>query len=182
MDFNPGTSIIIAPDSTQDVIRAIDNFRIAVVNALNSFLMTNTYGNFNSYNSAIAVVILVIDTFVKIASGMTVGLLSGITFQNNSELVVGAAGRYLIQGQISCTSSTAAEEIELGVMVDGTVTPAITGHAEVSIGGITRPGSISVSGILNLAPGTILALAVANYSTTADITVQHCNFTVVRIA
>ena len=176
---NAGT---IAPDATKDVINAIDNFKIAVVNALNGLNMTNIFGNFYANNIALAVVILVVDTFVKITGSMTAGLLASTTFQNNSELVVTSAGKYFVSAQVSCTSAVVAEEIELAVTINGNANTTATAHTEVSIGAITRPSSLSVNGIFNLAVNDVLSLALANHSTTADITIQHVNFSIVKIA
>jgi hypothetical protein len=168
------------PDSTKDIIAAIDLLKADIVTALNA--IPKAYGNFNANNVAIAVVITIVDTFVKIGSGMSAGLLLNVSFQNASELVIQTAGKYLIEAQVSCTSATTAEEVELCVQVDGTPNLTATAHTETSIGAVTRPAVICVNGIFNLTANQVLSLALSNHSTTADLQVQHANLTVLKIA
>ncbi len=143
---------------------------------------THYYGSMYANNINQSIVISSINTFVEISAGISGGLCNGFTFQNAKELKCLNSGIYLINWSVSLESPAALEESEGAIMINGNAQTIGTSHAEISIGGINRPETISGSGIFSLSVNDLISLAILNHSSTNDFIVQHVSLTILQIA
>ena len=138
------------------------------------------YGSMYNHDVGTTVNIIAQNTPTQIPEGFTQGEVNLATFGNAREITVEKAGRYAITWQISFTTASANQEIEGCVMVDGTADLTITAHRK--IGTATDTGSMSATGILDLAASAVVSLAVTNESSaTVDVDIEHANLTLTMV-
>jgi hypothetical protein len=118
------------------------------------------------------------------SDGWTVGQTNLVTFPTGGDehyISVDKAGRYLIVWSISCAqnSPTAAIELGLGIMVNGTAQNQ--GQTHRTIANATDKGNAGGTGILDLAADDQISLYIANETNTTNIDVEHANVSVVQI-
>lgn len=151
--------------------------------AWNSLLYTGfpqAYGHMYAKNATIVVNVGVANTAYEIDSGLTTGLVSGVTFGGNHYLQVAKAGIYKVDYSVSADVVAAGGQIESGVMVNGTeVTADGGGHGTIDTGDASDslPGTVIVS----LAANDQVSLFVRNHSGGNNVTVEHLNCSVTRI-
>ena len=138
------------------------------------------YGSMYNHDTPTVVDIVAMNTPTEIPSGFSQGQVNLTTFQNAKEIVVDKAGRYAVTWQISFSTASGVQEIEGCVMVGGTCGLTITAHRK--IGNAADTGSMSATGILDLAASDVISLAVTNESSsTVDVNIEHANMTVTMV-
>jgi hypothetical protein len=144
-----------------------------------------TYGEMYANNIGQVVTITVADVYVQVPAGLTGGLNNGFTFQNARELKCLVAGIYQIHWSMSMQATAQSTEIEGAVLLNWSAPNGAqvkgTAHAEVSIGGVNRPETISGTLILALAVNDLISLGVSNHTDAADVNLQHASLTIRRI-
>jgi hypothetical protein len=143
------------------------------------------YGEMYANNIGQVVTILSKDVYVQVPAGLSEGLNSGFTFQNARELKCLVAGVYQIHWSMSMQATAQSTEIEGAVLLNWSAPNGAqakgTAHAEVSIGGVNRPETISGTLILALAVNDLISLGVSNHTDAADVNLQHASLTLRRI-
>lgn len=142
-------------------------------------LITGSYGSMYIDNGSVASTIAATNTYYEIASGFTGGLTSQFTFQNTKELKCNRAGTYKLVWQLSRSVSGTSQEIEGGIMKNGTIVPSSTAHNQSTAASTQQ--SFGGSTIIDLAVNDLVSLAVNNNTSTNTITITHANLTVSRV-
>ena len=124
------------------------------------------------------VVVASANVHYSVTSSMTTGSLNGMTFQNNSELLISKAGKYLVTWSLALLAGN-NDHIEGAVMVNSTQQINTVNSAHT-------PGSgdqvgVSGTGILTLAVGDIVRLCVENEIDADDIVIHTANLTLIQI-
>lgn len=115
-----------------------------------------------------------------IVDGMSVHQVNNVTFQNNQELKVGAAGMYQIVWSVSFNmASGSGQEVEGRIGVNGT--PQAQGSAHRKIGTGNDTGNMCGSAILDLAVDDLITIMVENDSTTVDVVVSHASLVLTQV-
>jgi hypothetical protein len=143
---------------------------------------TVSYGHMYIYNlgtGSTTVTVSAVDTYYQIPSGVTGGVTNGFTFQNARELKNTYAADYLVDWSLNVQCSVATQTLEGTVMVNGVANTTISGHSNVSTS--TQPVVMTGNGILTLAVGDLVSMAVLNHSATNNITINHLTLTISRI-
>ena len=106
-----------------------------------------------------------------------VGFVNGMTFQNNQELKIATAGKYLTAWHMSFTraSGGVAREAEGGVGISGTFSDICSAHRVIGAG--NDVGNMSGVCIHNLSVDDTISLMIANEGGTEDIIVEHAGLT-----
>jgi hypothetical protein len=135
------------------------------------------YGSMYNHDDTTTVDIVALNTPTQIPSGFSQGEVNETAFGNAREITVAKAGRYAITWQMSFTTASANQEIEGCVMIGGVADTTITAHRRISTA--TDTGSMSATGILDLAASAVISLAVTNEtSSSVDVNIEHANMTV----
>ena len=142
-------------------------------------LVTGAYGSMYIDNGSVARTIAATNTYYEVASGFTGGLCSQFTFQNAKELKCNVAGTYRLDWQISRSVPGALQEVEGGIMKNGTILVNTTAHNQSTTASTQQ--SFAGSGIVTLAVNDLISLAVNNNTSTNTITITHANLTVHRV-
>ena len=140
---------------------------------------TASYADMNGDNIGLVVTVLASGTFYPVPTGLSSGPLSGWTFLN-STLTCAIAGVYLVNWALSITVANSNEEVEGSVMVNGAVDGTMITHTLLATS--TKPQTISGTGVHIFSVGDTAQLCVNEDSGVFNITVQHANLTLVRIA
>jgi len=164
----------IANHEGGDNVRAKLN---SVIDAVNN--MTGTYGSMYAYSlaSGFAVTVTVVDTWYQIASGVSQGTVSGVTFQNARELKILTAGTYHIMWALSLEAGVNAQEVEGGIMIDGVINTSFSSHSDLANSG--KSMTLSGSGIIALSVNKLVSLAVLNHTAGNNITIDHLTLSLV---
>lgn len=147
--------------------------------ALVSGGIVHAYGSMYADDVAQTIVIVSALVPVQIPGGFTTGLCSAFTFQNNRELICGEPGIYLVNYSLTIRCPTSDTSVEATVMLNGVNQLNTTAETRLKEGGV--PLSLSGTGILSLAIGNTISLAVENQNNAADFVMTHGNLTVVKI-
>lgn len=138
------------------------------------------FGHMYGKNISQAVSILSANVAYEITAGATAGNLHNVTFGGNHYLQVTYEGHYKVEYNVSLDTNTANDEIEIGVMINGTEATTDGGaHGTVS----SANKSINLSGtcILDLASTNQVSLYVRNHTAARSVTVEHLNLSLVQI-
>lgn len=142
-------------------------------------LTDRSYGEMYMYNGAISVTVSATNTWYKVASGFSGGVNKNFTFQSSSELKCTKAGTYTVQWSISPEISSANQDTEYAVAVNGTAQTKTAAHLHFQ--NTNSELCAASGGILTLAVDDVLSLVLQNNTSTTNVTVQHANLTAVRI-
>ncbi|MCK5606108.1 hypothetical protein KAR91_29690, partial [Candidatus Pacearchaeota archaeon] len=119
-------------------------------------------------------------TFVIISdANIVAGDVDDTAFQNNQELLIGTAGKYLINWNISVEASGANKHIEAGIGVDGTCNAAGRMHMETKTA--NEEDAFGGTAILDLAATNTISIMITNVDDNTQLEVHHVNLTVVKI-
>lgn len=129
------------------------------------------YGSMYVDNGAIARTIAATNTYYQLASGFTTGACSNVTFQNARELKCDVAGTYLVTWQMSRSVPGATQEVEGGILKNGSILLNTTAHTQSQTAGTQQ--SFSGTGIVSLAVNDLLSLAINNNTSTNTVTISH---------
>jgi hypothetical protein len=138
-----------------------------------------SYGEMYADNITKAITVSAAKTAYEIDSNLISGLLSGITFTDSSALQVKSDGKYLINWSMSIDTGTADDELEGGVMINGSAKTKGTSHTTVET--ISKAQCVSGSLILDLDQNNKISLFVKNMTNTNNITVEHVSLTALKI-
>jgi hypothetical protein len=138
------------------------------------------YGCMHADNVTGTVAIGATDTMYAVTGSMSAGLLDGFTFRSNSELICGFTGKYVINYSLSILSSSANQEVETTIMVNGIASTELSAHTEAT--GISKPYCLSGSAVLSLAVGDVIQFGVSNHTGTNNLIVQHATLSIVYIS
>jgi len=136
------------------------------------------YGEFHGENINETVTVSVANTAYEIdIDNLTGGLTNLTTFVDsggtyNHALDVTKAGVYKITWDMSLETATAGDEIEGGIMVNGTaVVTKGTSHTYVAANSVSS--TISASALLDLSAGDDVTLYIRNHTAARDIVIEH---------
>lgn len=145
----------------------------------NTDIVTGSYGSMYVDNGTINVTIAAANTYYEVASGFTGGTCSQFTFQNSKELVCNRAGTYKIDWSASRSVPGINQEIEMGIFKNGSILLNTTAHT-ASLTASTQQTS-GGTGIITLAVGDLISLAVNNNTSTNTVTITHANVAIHRV-
>ena len=124
------------------------------------------------YDTGTTVTVSATNTWYEITTGWTdVGNGNDTTFQNSHEILIATAGVYEVSWFLGITVGTAAQSIEGGVTVNGTIDTTTVNH--VYIVSASQENSFAGGGQIALSASDVVALAVNNETGTNNITVEH---------
>lgn len=115
------------------------------------------------------------DTFYQISSGVTAGTTYQVTFQNARELRCDVAGRYVVMLSAALECSSANQEVEAAIMLNGTANVSISAHTELA--SANKPMILASAGILTLAQNDLVSASVLNHTSTNNLTLDHLSVT-----
>lgn len=144
-------------------------------------IIPRAYGYMYAKNATIVVNIGLANTAYEITAGLTAGgSLSGVTFNSNHYLEVAKAGVYKITYSVSADVVAAGDQIEAGVMIDGSELAADGGgHGTIDTGDASD--CVAGSTIVALSASAQISLFLRNHSGGNNITVEHLTCSVERI-
>ena len=128
------------------------------------------YGSMYSYNTSATLTLSVADTD-KTLVGLTGGPEYGITFQNNSQLLVSVSAIYSVKWSISFSGAVANDDFEAGVVVGSTLKTNTVGHRK--IGAANDIGNMGCVGYITASAGQTIALVMRNKAATNNALVNH---------
>lgn len=132
------------------------------------------------YQDDVATVITVSATNTDyIVTGMSQGVLNGMTLDNGRELTIVTPGVYKVDWSISIRCASANQEIEGAVGVNGTREPATSAHVKILTG--SDDINMGGTGLLELSGSDLVQIVVRNETSTANITVDHANLSLVYL-
>lgn len=140
------------------------------------------YGSLYLYSlgsSSVVVAVAAPDTFYRVNSGLSFGVIKRVLFQNARELVAQVAGTYHVDWHMSIECASANQEIEGSLMVNGTAFTPIASHGESVTA--NRPVALGSTGLIALKAGDVVALAVLNHTAANNLTVDHLNLAIERM-
>jgi hypothetical protein len=129
-------------------------------------------------NISETVAVAAANTAYEVTGGFTAGQLHLVTFPDDHYLLVTKAGRYLINWSMSMDTPSAGDNVEGGIMVNGTASSVGTAHSTVPVGGA---GNAASNAILDLAANDQVSLFVRNHDNADDITIEHASLSIVQI-
>lgn len=140
--------------------------------------LTFQFGSFYAEDIALTIVVTAADVYYPVTASMTAGLLNGITFANNSQLVIAKPGKYLAVWSMSLSAGN-NDHLEGAIMINSSqqLNTVNSGHTpgpgdEIGLGGTS---------ILDLAVSDIVRLCVENEIDADDIVVHSANLSLIRI-
>lgn len=142
---------------------------------INKMLYGSMYGDDISHTVTISSA----GVYYAITAGLTGGESNGMTFQNNSELLVTIAGKYRVTWSMSLECGTAGQYVEGAVMVNSTAQENTVGASELP--SANKKVNVAGSGIISLAVNDVVKLCVENETATNNIVVDHANIELLRI-
>jgi hypothetical protein len=159
---------------SQRVIRAIEQLFEWI-----SLLGNNPFGEMFATNTTITVTVSAANTAYEIASGITGVTTNRMTFGGSHYIQADIAGTYLLNWSATLDTSTAADEVEGGFMIDGVAQSNGTSHTTVSAS--NKGSCIAASAICTLASAQQLSIFVRNHTAARDIVVEHVSMTALMI-
>jgi hypothetical protein len=140
------------------------------------------YGEMYGDNISQSISVAATSTDYQVPAGLSAGNLNGFTFQNARELKCSVAGVYKVSWSmsVSCPSSN-NQEVEGGVMLNGSENPRGTSHTEVGNSGSNRPGVVAGNLTITLAVNDLVSLCIENQTAIHDLQIQHANLVLHRI-
>jgi hypothetical protein len=149
-----------------------------------SVVSSTAFGSMYAYNVTQSVTVSATDTYYEVPGSMTAGTISNtdFTFQNSSELLCNTAGKYLANWSMAVTCATTSQEVEGGVLLNGTIQQNTACHCEVATGDANRPDCVAGSGIITLNVNDVVSFGVLEHTAIHNIVVQHATMTLTRIS
>ena len=181
----------LGDDDTKDHVMAIDDATGIVSKKSIASVVTLNYGSMYSI-SDMAITMITQNVWYEIdaAAAWVPGKLNNCTF-TDPYITVTDAGTYFITWNIRSRIGTANQVVEIGIMIDQTVTdnptnglPGVQGEGRSGMEFLNAARRLSTSGsaILTLAAGRKVSLAVRNITSAAKVlTVGIGNLKVVKI-
>lgn len=119
-------------------------------------------------------------TFVIVSDvGITGGEVNQTTFQNNQELLIAIAGKYLVTWALSGECAGANKHIEIAPGIGGVANLAGRNHFET--GHANEEYTVAGTCILDLAAAATLSVMITNADDNAQVSVHHVNLTAVLV-
>lgn len=137
------------------------------------------YGCMHGYNMAEVVAVGVVDTWYELTAGLVSVEANLMTFQNNHELEVTKAGRYVVNWSASIQTTGANDEIEGAIAINNTADTTTAAHVTM----VKSNAAMALGGgsVIDLAAGDDISIAVLNHTTNRDIKVEHVTVTVTMV-
>jgi hypothetical protein len=140
----------------------------------------DSYGEMYTSNTSTSVTVSVANTAYEISSGLSSGELSSdISFGSNHYLLLSSSGKYHITWSMSIDTTVIGDEIEGGIMLNGTASEKGTSHTTVGISGDAT--NIAGSLILSCSSNDEISLYVRNHSAARNVTVEHASVTIRKL-
>ena len=137
------------------------------------------YGHMYAKNTSISVTISAINTAYEITSGITGGNTNLVTFGGNHYLAVSKAGNYEVVYNVSAESTTFLDELECGVMINGTEATTDGGGHGTSF--LSQSINMAGSCIVSLSANDQVSLYVRNHTGANNITIEHLNVSIKQL-
>jgi len=138
------------------------------------------FGSMYATNASITITVAASDTAYEVTSGLTSGgQLDGISFGDSHYLETNYGGKFLIVWSMAIETGTANQDIEGGIMVNGTAIEIGTGHTSSATA--NKAHTIAGSLIQDLSANDQVSLYVRNQTLATDILVEHANLTLCRV-
>lgn len=140
----------------------------------------DVYGSLYVSHGSLTITVTNANTAYEITTGLLTGsVLQGTTFGGDHYIAVDHPGTYLINWGLSIDTSTPADEIEGGIMVDGAARDDSSSHT--TLVAAAKSSAMSATAIIALTANQQVSLFVENKTNTNDIVVEHASLTIVRV-
>lgn len=140
----------------------------------------DVYGSLYVSHGSLTITVTSANTAYEITTGLLTGsALQGTTFGGDHYVAVGHPGTYLINWGLSVDTTTPADEVEGGIMIDGAARDDCSSHTTIVAG--AKSGAMSATCIVVLTANQQVSLFVENKTNTNDIVVEHASLTIVRV-
>jgi hypothetical protein len=134
--------------------------------------MAEILGHMFQFDTHYTIAIAATDTDY-IIDNMTCGMTRGMIFQNGQEFKIVTPGIYQVSWQLSFTASSANQDIESGIGLNGDLVTGTSAHSKITTATDTK--SVSGVGCLICAANDLIQLVTHNETSTADVIVEHCH-------
>lgn len=114
-----------------------------------------------------------------VGGGLSTGLCNGMTFQNARELLCVFPGKYACSWSMSLRPASNGDQVGGSVMVNATQNHTLEGSAYFQVA--SHPLCVSGHGVLTLAAGDVVKLAVENETSASNITVDHASLVLTSV-
>lgn len=140
---------------------------------------TTAYGEMYATNISQTVTVGATNTAYELTGGLTGGTVLRVTFGGSHYLQVTDAGKYKFHWSLTIDTTTAGDEIEGGIMVNGTAQGNGTSHSAVSVA--SEGEAVASCGIVTLAANDQVSLFVRNHTGARDIVVEHAALVIEKL-
>ena len=183
-------SVVVAPDGTIDITGApvtigdgavsdyvqVDADGVMMFVGAAGMIFGSFYGNELDWENGGPTA----GVFTVISDADTVvGELSGVTFQNDQELLIATAGKYIVTYSLALTVAGAGKHVESAIGLEGVALEPGRTHVNPQNANVTH--ALAGVAVLDLAAAEKVSVMVTNETDTSVITVEHVNLAVVQI-
>lgn len=131
------------------------------------------YGEMYGTNFSETITVASANTAYELTAGLTGGIQNRVAIGGAHYLQVTDAGKYICNWSMAIESASAADEVEAGVMVNGTASDKGTSHTTVA--SASKSSAVAGSLMLELSANDQVSLFVRNHTAGRDITVEHAS-------
>lgn len=140
---------------------------------------TIAYGEMYATNISQTITVSASNTAYEITGGLTGGVVLRTTFGGSHYLQVTDAGKYKVSWSLTIDTATVGDEIEGGIMINGTAQSNATSHSSVSAS--SEGEAIAATGIITLAANDQVSLFVRNHTGARNIVMEHGSLVIERL-